>query len=109
VLAIKPGRGSGAEEELGAVGAGAGIGHRQHAGAVVLKRKVLVVERRAVDALAACAVACREVAALRAGTLAASDVRPQALRVTCFRTSGGCSCQPTVRRREKEAESGREQ
>ena len=54
-----------ADEELAAVGAGAGVGHREDARARVLELEVLVVELLAVDGLAARAVAPGEVAALQ--------------------------------------------
>lgn len=49
---------------LRAVGARAGVGHREDARARVLEREVLVGELLAVDGLAAGAVAAGEVAAL---------------------------------------------
>ena len=57
-------RGAGAQEELRAVGARAGVGHREDARAGVLELKVLILELGAVDGLAAGAVAGGEVAAL---------------------------------------------
>ena len=53
VLAVEPGGLDGAEEELGAVGVGAGVGHGEDAGAGVLEDEVLVRELGAVDGLAA--------------------------------------------------------
>jgi hypothetical protein len=50
----------GAQEELRAVGAGAGVGHREGARAGVLEREVLVGELGAVDGLAARACVGRE-------------------------------------------------
>jgi len=64
VFAIQPSRLRRAEEELRAVGVGAGVGHGEDALAGVLEREVLVGELLAVDALAARAVASGEVAAL---------------------------------------------
>ncbi len=64
VLAIQPGAGDGAQEELAAIGVGPRVGHGQHSGAVMLQGEVFVGEHLAVDGLAAGAVARREVAAL---------------------------------------------
>jgi len=64
VFAIQPSRLRRAEEELRAVGVGAGVGHGEDSLAGVLEREVLVGELLAVDALAARAVTAREVAAL---------------------------------------------
>jgi len=64
VLAVEPVGLDGAEEELGAVGAGAGVGHGEDSGAGVLELEVLVSELLAVDGLASGAVAAGEVAAL---------------------------------------------
>jgi hypothetical protein len=64
VLAVEPGGGDGADEELGAVGVGPGVGHGEDAGAGVLADELLVGELLAVDGLAAGAVAAGEVAAL---------------------------------------------
>jgi hypothetical protein len=64
VLAVEPRGLDGAEEELGAVGARAGVGHGQDAGAGVLELEVLIRELGAVDGLAAGASAVGEVAAL---------------------------------------------
>ena len=65
VLAVEPGGLGGAQEELAAVGVGAGVGHGQDARAGVLQLEVLVLELHAVDGLAARAVAGGEVAALQ--------------------------------------------
>ncbi len=54
----------GTDEKLRAVGVGARVGHGQDAAAGVLEHKVLVVELVSVDALAARAVAAREIPAL---------------------------------------------
>jgi len=64
VLAVEPGGLGGAQEELAAVGVGAGVGHGQDARAGVLQLEVLVLELHAVDGLAARAVPGGEVAAL---------------------------------------------
>ena len=42
VLAIQPGGGGDAQEELAAVGIGAGVGHAEHAGAQVAELEVLI-------------------------------------------------------------------
>jgi hypothetical protein len=65
VTAVQPGRDDRGDEELGAVGVRAGIGHGQRARRRVRERKVLVGEARAVDGLAAHARAVGEVAALQ--------------------------------------------
>jgi len=64
VLVVQPVGLIGADEKLGAVGAGAGVGHGQDAGPGMLQHKVLVLELVPVDALAAGSVARREVSAL---------------------------------------------
>mmetsp|Transcript_53675 Transcript_53675/g.138760 ORF Transcript_53675/g.138760 Transcript_53675/m.138760 type:complete len:239 (-) Transcript_53675:38-754(-) len=64
VLAVQPVRLHGAQEELRAIGARAGVGHGQDARAGVLQLEVLVGELGAVDGLAAGAVAGSEVTAL---------------------------------------------
>merc|ERR1711862_33455 len=64
VLAIQPRSLRRAEEELGSVGVGASIGHRQDARASVLELERLIGELGAVDALAAGAVASGKVAGL---------------------------------------------
>ena len=51
VLAVKPVGLHGAQEELGAVGVGASVGHGQDTGASVLEREVLIFELGAVDGL----------------------------------------------------------
>lgn len=51
VLAIQPRRLHRGDEELGAVGVLAGVGHAHPAGAVVLQLEVLVREAVSVDAL----------------------------------------------------------
>jgi len=64
VLAIKMGEGGEAEEELGAVGVGASVGHGEDTLTGVLSVEVLVSELGAVDGLATSAVAAGEVTAL---------------------------------------------
>ena len=53
-----------AEEELRAVGVGAGVGHREDAGALVLELEVLVLELVAVDGLPARSVLVRKIPSL---------------------------------------------
>lgn len=65
VSAVQPGGLDGGDEELGAVGVGASVGHGEDAGAGVLQDEVLVGELLAVDGLATSAVVVREVAALQ--------------------------------------------
>ncbi len=50
VLAVQPGGLVEGDEELGAVGVGAGVGHGEDVGAGVLGHEVLVLELPAVDA-----------------------------------------------------------
>lgn len=64
VLPVEPRRGNGDNEELGAVGVGARVGHRQGPPSRVPPHEVLVRELLAVDGLAAGAIALREVAGL---------------------------------------------
>lgn len=64
VLAIQPGSLDSANEELGAVGVGTGIGHRQDTRAFVLQGEVLVSELFAVDAATTGTVVAGEVTAL---------------------------------------------
>mmetsp|Transcript_8227 Transcript_8227/g.23432 ORF Transcript_8227/g.23432 Transcript_8227/m.23432 type:complete len:254 (-) Transcript_8227:1069-1830(-) len=64
VLVVEVRRLGGGDEELAAVGVLAGVGHGQQPRLVVLEGEVLVLEARAVDALAAGAVPVGEVAAL---------------------------------------------
>jgi hypothetical protein len=52
VLAVEPRGDDGGDEELGAVGVGSGVGHREEVGAVVAELEVLVGELVAVDGLA---------------------------------------------------------
>lgn len=56
VLAIEPRGDDGSDEELGAVGVGAGIGHGEEAGLGVSELEVLILELLAVDRLAASAL-----------------------------------------------------
>ena len=51
MLSVQPGSLDGGDEELGAVGVLAGVGHAQPALAVVLQLEVLVREAVSVDAL----------------------------------------------------------
>jgi hypothetical protein len=53
VAAVEPGGDDGGDEELGAVGVGAGVGHAEKEGLGVLELEVLVRELLAVDGLAA--------------------------------------------------------
>ena len=62
---VQPGGDDGSDEELGAVGVGARVGHGQRARGGVGERKVLVREFRAVNRLAAGPCPLREVAALQ--------------------------------------------
>ena len=53
---IEPAGGDGGDEELGAVGVGAGVGHGEKTGAGVLLDEVLIGELLAVDGLATSAL-----------------------------------------------------
>jgi hypothetical protein len=64
VLAVEPGAGDEGDEELGAVGSGAGVGHGQQVGDIVLLLEVLILELGTVDGLASGAVLVGEVTAL---------------------------------------------
>jgi hypothetical protein len=64
VAAVQPGGHDGGDEELGAVGVGASVGHGQQTGAVVLQLEVLIGKLLAVDGLAASTVTAGEVTAL---------------------------------------------
>ncbi|KAF0736472.1 hypothetical protein Ae201684_007486 [Aphanomyces euteiches] len=64
VLAIEPVGHDGAQEELRAVGVGAGVGHRQHTLSTVLVDEVFIGKLFAVDGFTARAVAAGEVTAL---------------------------------------------
>ena len=64
MLAVEPGGIDGADEELGAVGVGPGVGHGEHPGGRVVAHELLVGELVAVDGLASGPVAPGEVAAL---------------------------------------------
>jgi len=64
MLAVQPAGLSSAQKELGAVGVGAGIGHRQDAGTGVLQTKVFVLKLIAVDGFATGAVVVGEIATL---------------------------------------------
>jgi hypothetical protein len=65
VAAVQPVGDDGGDEELGAVGVGAGVGHGEQTGAGVLLLEVLVGELLAVDGLATSAVATGEVTTLK--------------------------------------------
>lgn len=54
----------GADEELGPVGVGAGVGHGQDAGAGVCQAEVLICELVAIDGLSSGSVVVCEIAAL---------------------------------------------
>ena len=64
VLAVQPGGDNRGDEELRAIGVGAGVGHGQEEGAGVLQLEVLIREAVAIDGLATHAVTHGEVAAL---------------------------------------------
>jgi len=64
VLAVQPAGDGGGEEELAAVGVGAGVGHGEDTFLGVLQGEVLILELVAVDGLAAGAVVVGEVSAL---------------------------------------------
>ena len=64
MFAVEPGGEHGGDEELRPIGVGAGIGHGEQKGAVVLELEVLVGKLCAIDRLAAGAVVVGEVAPL---------------------------------------------
>jgi len=64
VLAVQPAGLDCADEELGAIGVGPGIGHGENSWSSMCQLEVLVSELLAVDALASCTVAAGEVSAL---------------------------------------------
>jgi len=64
VLSVQPRGFGGAQEKLGAVRVGSGVGHRQNTWASVLQLEVLVLELVAVDGLAPGSVVVGEVATL---------------------------------------------
>jgi hypothetical protein len=64
VLAVQPGSLGGGEEELGAVGVGASVGHGENTSTGVLQDEVLVLELVAIDGFATSAVVVGEVASL---------------------------------------------
>ena len=59
MTAIEPGGDDGRDEELRAVGVGAGVGHAEHEWLLVLELEVLVRELLAVDGFAARALQLR--------------------------------------------------
>lgn len=61
---VEPGSFDGCNEELGAVGVGAGIGHRHNTGAGMLQGEVLILKLVAVDGLAAGTVVVGEISSL---------------------------------------------
>jgi len=65
VLAVEPAGDDGGDEELGAVGVGAGVGHRQEPRLGVLQLEVLISKLLAVDGFATSAVSFRKVATLQ--------------------------------------------
>merc|ERR1712004_275448 len=82
VLAIQPSGLNRAEEELGAVGVRASVGHGEDALASVLQDEVLIGELVTVDGLAASAVAPGEVATL------AHEIRDNAVEVGALEVQG---------------------
>jgi len=64
VLVIQPSGLHGTDEELGSVGVGASVGHRQNSGAGVLQTEVLIGELVAIDGLASSAVVVGKIATL---------------------------------------------
>lgn len=65
VSAVKPAGNDGGDEELGAVGVLAGVGHGEQTGLVVLQLEVLIREPVTVDGLATSAVALGEITTLQ--------------------------------------------
>lgn len=97
MLAVEPRGDDGGDEELGTVGVGAGVGHGEEEGSVVLKLKVLVGELVAIDGLASGAVAAGEIAtlehevgdhAMESGALVAEALLASAQRAEVFGSLG---------------------
>lgn len=63
--AVQPGGLHGGDEELGSVGVGASIGHRQDTRASVLQDEVLVTEFFTIDGLATSAIVVCEITSLQ--------------------------------------------
>ena len=53
------------DEELRSVGVGAGVGHGEQPGGVMLHQKILVIELRTVDALSASAIKILKISTLK--------------------------------------------
>ena len=53
------------DEELRSVGVGAGVGHGEQPGGVMLRQKILVIELRTVDALSASAIKILKISTLK--------------------------------------------
>ena len=97
MLAIEPGRFRRADEELRAVGVGAGIGHAHNTRARMLERKIFIGELFAVDGLTPRSVVSGEIAALthelrdnavERTTLVAETLFAGAQRAKVFRSLG---------------------
>jgi len=82
VLAVQPRGGDGAEEELGSVGVGTGVGHGQDAGPFVLVDEVLVRKLLAVDRLTTSSVASSEVSSL------AHELRDDTMKAASLEVQG---------------------
>ena len=65
MLAVEPAGLLGCDEELGAVGVGTSVGHREDTGASVGAREVLISELLAVDGLSTGAVSTSEITTLK--------------------------------------------
>ena len=90
MLAVKPGAGDKGDEELGAVGVFAGVGHGEEVGFGVLDLEVLVLKLFSVDGLAPGSVSFGEVTSL-GHELGDDSVEAGSLVAETFFTSAECS------------------
>jgi hypothetical protein len=99
VLAIKPGSGNSAQEELASIRVGPGVGHGQNSGAGVLEGEVLILELLAVDGLATRAVSPGEVTSL------AHELRDDAVEAGSLEVEGLAAASGALRRSHEEGVS----
>ena len=65
MLVVQPLRLDCGDEELRSVGVGAGVGHGEQPGGVMLHNEVLVIKLGTVDALSACAIKILKISTLK--------------------------------------------
>ena len=65
MLVVQPLRLDCGNEELRSVGVGAGVGHGEQPGGVMLHNEVFIIELRAIDALSACAIKILKISTLK--------------------------------------------